>query len=147
MIRQTLIRPLTASDADLMSIIHAQSFPTGWPSSEMQVHIEKDLSLGIGAPLQAFILVQSGADQADILTLATDPAHRRKGYARKLLAKAESALRERGVKVLYLDVSEHNEGAIALYKSCRFQAVGRRPAYYRTAKGRVAAITFSKLLR
>ena len=141
-----MIRVLQASDAPVIAAIHKQSFPSGWPAEEMKRHIEKDLCLGIGTPIEAFILVQASEDQADILTIATDPNHRRKGHARTLLAATDAALAERGVKTLYLDVSEINEGAITLYKSCGFQAIGRRPAYYRTSAGRVAAITFSKTL-
>lgn len=129
-----------------MATLHKQSFPSGWPEEDMRRHIEKDLCLGVGNPVKAFILLQIGGDQADILTLATDPAHRRKGHARQILSEAENQLRNKNIKTLYLDVSEINDGAIALYKSTGFQAIGRRPAYYRTAKGRVAAITFSKTL-
>lgn len=113
-------------------------------------HIKKDLCLGMcsgdGAPLEAFILVQVALDQADVLTIATHPEHRRKGHAKVLLMAAEIRLKEKNVNSLYLDVSERNEGALALYRACQFQAVGRRPAYYRTAAGRVASITFSKAL-
>lgn len=141
-----MIRPLTPEDAAAMAAIHKQSFPAGWPEDDMRRHIGKDICLGIGATPDAFIILQIGGDQADVLTLATDSTQRRKGYARQLLAQSKAALKERGVNTLYLDVSEINDGAIALYKSTGFQAIGRRPAYYRTAKGRVAAITFSKTL-
>lgn len=143
---QMRVRSLTLADAETMADIHKTSFPAGWPAEDMARHIEKDLALGIGTPLQSFILAQYAEDQADILTLATDPAHRRQGQARQLLEATENVLTKQGVKTLYLDVSEINHGAIALYRSSGFQAVGRRPAYYRTAQGRVAAITFSKTL-
>jgi len=129
-----------------MAQIHKQSFPASWPEDEMKSHLKKDLCLGIGFPLEAFILVQIALDQADVLTIATHPEHRRKGHARDLLSSAEAKLKEDRVTSLYLDVSEKNEGALALYRACQFQAVGRRPAYYRTAAGRVASITFSKTL-
>lgn len=141
-----MIRRLGPSDAPLMSTIHRKSFPAGWPPDEMRLHIDKDLCLGLGDPLAAFILVQIGGDQADILTIATHPDHRRKGLARKLLSAAETALREDNVLTLFLDVSELNDSAKSLYKSCGYQAVGRRPRYYRTPNGRVASITFSKSL-
>jgi len=47
---------------------------------------------------------------------------------------------------MFLEVAEDNEAAIHLYRSLGFQPIGRRPAYYRRADGRVAAITFSKKL-
>lgn len=141
-----MIRRLAPSDALLMSTIHRKSFSASWPPDEMRLHIEHDLCLGMGEPLSAFILVQTAGDQADILTIATHPDHRRKGLARALLLETESVLREQDVYTLYLDVSELNDDAKSLYKSCGYQAVGRRPRYYRTPAGRVASITFSKAL-
>ncbi|WP_415811697.1 GNAT family N-acetyltransferase [Litorimonas haliclonae] len=129
-----------------MSTIHRKSFSAGWPPAEMRLHIDKDLCLGLGDPLSAFILVQIGGDQADILTIATHPEHRRKGLAKQLLSQAETILREQEVQTLFLDVSELNDSAKSLYKACGYQAVGRRPRYYRTPAGRVASITFSKSL-
>ena len=145
-----MIRRLTAQDAAAMSQIHKQAFPVSWPEEEMKSHIQKDICLGIcggiSAPLEAFLLVRTAVDQGDVLTIATHPDHRRKGHARALLKAAETTLKESGVSILYLDVSEKNKGALALYRNCDFKAVGRRPAYYRTAAGRVASITFSKSL-
>ena len=141
-----MIRRLGPSDAPLMSTIHRKSFSAGWPPAEMRLHIDKDLCLGLGDPLTAFILVQIGGDQADILTIATHPDHRRTGLARQLLTEAEQILQADGVETLFLDVSELNDSAKSLYKSCGYQAVGRRPRYYRTPNGRVASITFSKSL-
>ncbi len=112
----------------------------------MALHIKKDLCLGVADPLAAFALFQVGGDQADILTIACAPDQRRKGYARLLLEAGENALAARGVETLYLDVSERNNNAITLYKNCGYHPIGRRPAYYRTAAGRVAALTFSKTL-
>ncbi|CAM3849951.1 Ribosomal-protein-alanine N-acetyltransferase [Litorimonas haliclonae] len=141
-----MIRYLGPSDAPAMSTIHRKSFSAGWPPAEMRLHIDKDLCLGLGDPLSAFILVQIGGDQADILTIATHPEHRRKGLAKQLLSQAETILREQEVQTLFLDVSELNDSAKSLYKACGYQAVGRRPRYYRTPAGRVASITFSKSL-
>jgi ribosomal-protein-alanine N-acetyltransferase len=144
------IRTLTHQDASQMADIHKASFPVGWPDSDMVQHIQKDLCLCVFDPdtslVIAFALFQIGGDQADVLTIATAPEHRRKGCARLLLDASEQALKEQRVKTLYLDVSEKNEGAIILYKSCGYHPIGRRPAYYRTSAGRVAALTFSKSL-
>lgn len=141
-----MIRRLASEDAVHMAEIHKRSFPVSWPVEDMQSHLQKDLCLGVGRPVEAFILVQIAVDQADVLTIATDPNHRRKGYGRALLKAVEEKLKENRVTSLYLDVSEKNEGALALYRECDFRAVGRRPAYYRTAAGRIASITFSKTL-
>jgi len=141
-----MVRSLTAEDAEEMARIHKDAFPVGWPVSDMVRHTQKDLCLGIGVPLSAFIILQIAGEQADILTLATDSQARRKGHACKLLRSAQEYLENKSIRTIFLDVAENNSAAIGLYKSCGFQAIGRRPAYYRTSKGRIAAITFSKSL-
>lgn len=129
-----------------MAEIHAQSFFKGWDDADMWAHIQKDLCFGFGRPLDGFIILSSAADQAEILTIATDPAHRRAGIARALLDIAETELVDNGVDTLFLEVAEDNAPAIKFYKSAGFEPIGRRPAYYKRDMGRVAAITYRKRL-
>ena len=80
--------------------------------------------------VQGFLIVRSAGDEAEILTLAVDPSHRRQGLARALLAAAIDSLRKAGAKRLFLEVDEANEPARGLYQSLGAVAVGRRPRYY-----------------
>ena len=112
----------------------------------MWAHIQKDLCFGFGRPLDGFIILSAAADQAEILTIATDPSHRRRGIARSLLEIAETELVDNGVDTLFLEVAEDNKSAIKFYKSAGFEPIGRRPAYYKREIGRVAAITYRKRL-
>ena len=141
-----MIRAVNIKDAARMAEIHTQSFFKGWDDMEMGRHIQKDLCFGFGRPLEGFIILSSAADQAEILTIATDPAHRRRGIARALLEISETELVDNGVDTLFLEVAEDNEAAIKFYKSLGFEPIGRRPAYYKREIGRVAAITYRKRL-
>lgn len=140
------MRVLTARDAKSMAEIHAASFERGWDALEMSQHISKDICLGLGDPLQCFIICNSAADQADVLTIATRPDFRRQGLGAQLLDAAMRHLAGDNISTVFLDVAEDNQGAIALYKKAGFQPIGRRPAYYKREKGRVAALNFSKVL-
>lgn len=147
------MRQLTAQDARAMAAIHAESFASsfgsgGWDALEMAAHTQKDMCFGIerGETLGAFIILSAAAGQAEILTIATAARARRKGLARALLSGAEAALQKRKISELFLEVAEDNAAAIALYRGAGFTPMGRRPAYYRRAQGRVAAISFSKTL-
>lgn len=135
-------------DAKDMAALHAESFERSWDALEMAAHTQRDLCLGRdhAAELSAFIIISRASDQAEILTLATAKSARRQGLARALLDGAMTQLREKGTAELFLEVAEDNPAAAALYRSAGFQPIGRRPAYYRRAAGRVAAITFSKKL-
>jgi len=139
-----MTRSLHVKDAPRMAEIHAQSFFKSWPVDEMETHLQKDLCLGRGRPLDGFIILRHANDQAEILTLAIDPSMRRQGLARDLLDIAETELAELGIDTLFLEVAEDNDPAIVFYKKSGFDPIGKRPAYYKREKGRIAALTFRK---
>lgn len=112
----------------------------------MAGHCQRDLCLGYSDPLRGFVIVQCAADQAEILTIVTDPDHRKSGIAGSVLSAAEDNLSARGVTIIFLEVAEDNNPAIAFYRSAGFEPFGKRPAYYRRETGRVAALTFRKRL-
>ena len=68
--------------------------------------------------------------EADIINLAVDPAYRRLGVGRRLLAAAALYCRRRGVALLWLRVRVANRGARAFYRRCGFRAIGRFRDYY-----------------
>jgi ribosomal-protein-alanine N-acetyltransferase len=63
----------------------------------------------------------------EILNLATDPVHRRKGLARSLLVDFLTS----GIETVFLEVRESNQAAQKLYKSLNFKEVNIRKQYYR----------------
>jgi len=141
-----LIRILNDADAEPSAFIHAQSFETAWSMDSLSEHIMQDFCLGYvkDQGLCAFVMSRIAGDQADILTIATHPDHRGEGLARALLDAAIDTLGQAGVTRLFLEVAEDNVAAIALYRSSGFVGIGKRPAYYRRAAGRVAALSFCK---
>ena len=143
-----MIRELRLSYAANMAALHAENFETAWPEADMAEHIEKDVALGFmeGESLVGFVLVRMNFEQSEILTIAVAKAYRRKGIAAKLLAGAEMAAKRGGGSVVFLEVAEDNPAAIALYGKAGYEPFGRRPAYYKRAKGRVAARLFQKKL-
>ncbi|QNL19852.1 ribosomal protein S18-alanine N-acetyltransferase [Hyphobacterium sp. CCMP332] len=113
--------------------LHARCFPRGWSSTELaQLAAEPGvIALSAGTPRAAgFILVRVALDEAEVLTLATDPDRRRAGIGRSLLAEALTEARHAGAKTAFLEVSDQNAAAISLYQSAGFVQGGRRRAYY-----------------
>jgi ribosomal protein S18 acetylase RimI-like enzyme len=53
--------------------------------------------------------------------LAIDPVHRRRGYARQLIAAAENALRIRGISVIAALIESENEASLALFQESGYQ--------------------------
>jgi ribosomal-protein-alanine N-acetyltransferase len=142
-----IIRPLSRDDAAAAAVCHAASFAKAWDANAIAAHIDKDLALGAFNPdLCGFVILSHAADQAEIITLAVLPALRRAGLARGLVDAAFKALKQRGAAVVFLEVAEDNQAAIGLYRASGFVPMGRRPAYYKRAGGRVAALTYRKNL-
>ncbi|HET7852334.1 MAG TPA: GNAT family N-acetyltransferase [Methyloceanibacter sp.] len=130
------IRAAYSSDASAMAAIHASCFAKGWAASEIGQFLGVPGCLSLLAstspaqPPQGFLIVRSAGDEAELLTLAVDPACRGKGLARALLGAAASALRGAGTKRLFLEVDRGNSAARGLYQSLGAVVVGRRPRYY-----------------
>jgi len=141
-----MIRRLTASDAADMAKLHLKAISPSWPATDMVDHLARDICMGSVDPMIGFVILRPASDQGEILTIVTDPAHRRSGIARALLEAAEQTARSEGVGLVFLEVAEDNEPAITLYRSSGYKPMGRRPAYYRRENGRVAALTFRKKL-
>ena len=77
-----------------------------------------------------FILCRIAADEAEVLTLFVPEASRRKGVATALLDRAVAHARAAQAAALFLEVSEANAAARALYAGLGFSEVGRRTRYY-----------------
>jgi [ribosomal protein S18]-alanine N-acetyltransferase len=130
------IRPAGIFDVESMAAIHAACFAKGWSANEIGQFVAAPGCLSLLASLsreqtvQGFLIARCAGDEAEILTLAVDPNHRRQGLARAILAAAIAALRKAGAKRLFLEVEVANESARGLYQSLGAVAVGRRPRYY-----------------
>ena len=79
-----------------------------------------------------------------VLKVATLPAHRRAGLARRLMLLAEDHAAETGGESVTLEVRTANSSAITLYRSLGYERVGLRPRYY--ADGEDAVIMTRRIL-
>lgn len=130
-------------DAGALARLHAASFttPPPWSKAAFQSLLAQDAvvmrSMPEGGAPDGFILGRVVLDEAELLTIATDPLKRRTGIAAALLQQFEGAVRRRGVQIIFLEVSEQNTAALALYERAGFRMMARRKGYY-TASGETA---------
>lgn len=123
-----------AALAPLMARAFDPAFGEAW--SAEQVNATLALSGGLAEVARAngcivgFALLRCVTDEAELLLVAVDPSWRGRGIARHLIARAFDAVRERGVRGVFLEVRECNASARSLYKAHGFNTVGRRRAYY-----------------
>lgn len=99
------------------------------PGVEAHLFVENDQPVG-------FSLVRSVCDEADLISIAVDPAMQGKGRAGKALQMIISELKSTGIARLFLEVREDNIKAIQLYRSLGFKKIGERASYYQTISGK-----------
>lgn len=127
-----------------LATIHGRCFrtPAPWSPASFTTLLADPQVILLGDPqAQGFVLVRCVAGEAEVMTLAVDPDHRRRGVARTLIRQAGERAAARGAETLFLEVAETNHPARALYAASGFTEAGRRPGYYRGPDGhRIAAL-------
>ncbi|HEX3915819.1 MAG TPA: GNAT family N-acetyltransferase [Caulobacteraceae bacterium] len=144
-----ILRPAVRGDADALAAAHAAAFDAPWDAETITRFAEDRGGFAIAAEaagsVAGFILCRVIADEAEVLTLAVRPEHRRQGVARALVEAAANVAAP-SAEAMFLEVAADNPGAIALYAACFFAPVGRRAGYYGRAGGSVDAIVMRRVL-
>lgn len=84
-----------------------------------------------GEALAGFLIAGAGGDRRlEVVTVDVDPAHRRRGVGRLLLARAHEIARANGLTAARLQVAVDNAGAIAFYETHGYRRTRRIPGYY-----------------
>jgi ribosomal-protein-alanine N-acetyltransferase len=126
------LNAVTTADAPALAALHAAAFAPAerWGADAIGLMLDLPGVFGLHIPGAGFVLARVAADEAEILTLAVVPAARRRGHAGALLACAMAAAVLRGAAAMFLEVSEQNAAARALYAAAGFAEAGRRRRYY-----------------
>ncbi len=132
--------PASPIDAAAMAALHAAAFDAPWGEADIAQLLMSPGGFGIvargaGQAPAGFILARAIAGEAEILTLAVDPAARRGGIGLALLTAAIGLARENAAASMFLEVADDNPAALALYARAGFIEAGRRRGYYRRAGG------------
>jgi ribosomal-protein-alanine acetyltransferase len=130
----------TASERDYPAIVRLQQKApeaAPWPLGGYAGFLVL-LALVDGTPAGFCCWRQTVPDEAELLNLAVDPAYRRTGVGRQLLAVLEQAARG----TIFLEVAATNTGAIALYHAAGWAHVAVRKGYY--DQGKIDAIVMKK---
>ena len=131
---------MTAADPASLAALHAQAFAAPWSADTFADLLSQPGVLAVSEP-DGFILIRTVLDEAEILTLAVDPAARRRGLARALVEAAAGAARMAGADVMFLEVAHDNLPALGLYEAAGFERAGLRRGYYdRGAAGSADAV-------
>ena len=130
-------------DAPLLAALERACFTQPWSEAQLAAELRAKGALGLiaGASPGAtdedqdggaagYALFRHVAGEAELLRLAVLPAQRRRGLAQRLLCAGLRELRAAECTAAFLEVSEANEAAVALYEREGWRRDGRRPGYY-----------------
>jgi ribosomal-protein-alanine N-acetyltransferase len=139
------LRSVALDDAFALAKVHALGFEHPWSDSEMAQTLMQPGVFGMmvegeGEPWAGagFVLCRAMAGEAEILTIAVDPAVRRQGLGQALMTAAIAGARALGGESLFLEVAVDNAAAIGLYEGLGFLRAGVRRGYYRRKGGPAA---------
>jgi ribosomal-protein-alanine N-acetyltransferase len=126
------MRAAYPADAEALATIHRAAFPPGeaWGAESIALQIGLPGGFGLIDADGGMLLARTIGEEAEILTLAVIPLSRCRGLGAALLAAALCEARDRGTKAVFLEVSESNTAARALYTRAGFVEVRRRRRYY-----------------
>ena len=121
---------------DDLAALHAKCFdyPRPWSAAEFRSMLTAK-GVFLLCCKGGFIVGRAVAGEAELLTLAVDPACQRQGRGRALLGQFEVESSKRDAIRAFLEVAENNHGALRLYHSAGYRESGRRPDYYRNKNG------------
>lgn len=111
--------------------IHAASFqrPRPWSADEIAA-LASSQGVFLLEAEAAFLIGRVIAGEAELLTIAVSPTHRRKGAGRDLVRRFVATARQVGADSAFLEVASDNGAAKALYLATGWQQVGLRKGYY-----------------
>lgn len=142
-----MIRAATKEDVLKIADLFYESMPSPWKAADIEDALSSP-SMVVwvfeeDAEIQGALLLQTCLDEAEILSIATAPASRRRGIGRMLLSYA---LKELGANTgVFLEVRSKNEGAIAFYKTFGFSVIGLRKRYYTNPADDALLMKFGKI--
>lgn len=128
--------PERGCDFSALAAIHAASFTTPRPWSAAEIAdlagLPYNFLIAQGA---GFVMGQAIAGEAELLTIAVDPAARGQGQGGLLLQAFLDRARTLGAERAFLEVAADNGPAIRLYSRAGFSQSGRRKGYYHHPNG------------
>lgn len=137
------VEGVSAREAATLAEIHADAFSRTWSAHDFAALLSDPSVFALAARLRGFlggtrtvgfVLVRFAADEAEILTIAVSPRHRRRGYGRMLMEDVIRRLYREHIASLFLEVERTNAAAVGLYRSLGFEVAGERKNYYSAPK-------------
>ena len=122
--------------ATAIARLHGEIFDAAWDEAAVSALLLHPASIALvateGHPMAVggFVLAQLAADEAEIVSIGVAEGWRRRGVGARLIDGIRRAAMRGGAQALFLEVSDANGAARALYARSGFVEAGRRRGYY-----------------
>jgi len=142
-----ILRGMTEADLDAVlrieRVVHEHAWTLGNFSDALRSGYQCKV-FELDGVMVGYAVMLLAVDEAELLDIAIDAAHQRKGLGRKLLEAMFSLARHEGMRRVVLEVRTSNRPAISLYRAAGFEQIGLRRDYYPALNGREDAILMGK---
>lgn len=130
-----MIREMQEEDLKEVMEIEKLSFPSPWTERIFRLELHKKNFAFYRVIEKEGRLIGYGGwwkikDEAHLVKLAIHPAFRRQSYGERLLKGLLKEAKEKGARLLTLEVRESNLPAHRLYEKLGFKLISIRPTYY-----------------
>jgi len=117
-----------------LAAIERASFSDPWSAADFGECVAAGMPVLVAAQdgtVAGYVIARAAADEGEILNLAVEATHHRRGVGRALVRAALTLLGASGARTVYLEVRESNTAARQLYEGLGFAVLTRRHDYYR----------------
>jgi len=131
-----LIRKMILEDMPAVIELDQISFSLPWPERSFRFELTDNPAsrcwvAEVDKRVVGMVVAWLFVDEVHIATIATHPAFRRQGIARKLLSHTLLHAMKEGAGSSFLEVRESNLAAQEMYRKFGFEEAGRRKRYYK----------------
>jgi len=146
------LEPARVADAACLAAMSHALIESGlrpaWGAERIHWHVRHPESVVLTArsdrAIAGFAIMRYADEVAHLNLLAVDPAHRRRGIARRLVTWLEETALTAGTFIIELELRAQNEAGRAFYRALGYRELGRVPGYY---QGLEAAIRMERDVR
>jgi len=125
-----LINPMEIADLEQVSFENPWSHASLRDEFANPLNLTSIIQIASGPEVAGYSLTRIIPPEAELLRLAILPRIRRQGAAAILLDEVLKKIRSFKVEKIYLEVSEKNYQAVALYQKIGFEITAKRTNYY-----------------
>lgn len=131
---------------DALETLERQCFSIPWTREMLESQLPDGMHEFLVAEaedgeVQGYVGMMSVLDEGYISNVAVSPTYRRQGIGDGLIRELMLRAEQRKLAFVTLEVREHNEPAIALYRKHGFQPVGLRKNYYEAPRENAVLMT------